>query len=72
MKIASGAGIGLFLTIIGLSRSAGIGAINAGGTATPLELGGCTDEFFDTKVGVCVSHKMMNPQVSRNYLAYNN
>jgi AGZA family xanthine/uracil permease-like MFS transporter len=64
MKVASGAGIGLFLTIVGLSRSAGIGAITAGGSGDPLQIGGCTDEFFDTTLGVCTSHKMQNPQVS--------
>jgi len=64
MKVASGAGIGLFLTIIGLSRSAGIGAITSGGASDPLQLGGCPDEFFDTTTGMCTSHTMQNPQAS--------
>ena len=66
LKVASGAGIGLFLTIVGLSRSAGIGIVNSGGSATPIELGGCTDAFFDPVVGQCTSHKMLNPQVSQS------
>lgn len=64
IKIASGVGIGLFLTVIGLSRSAGIGAITAGGLSTPLALGGCADEFINAETGVCDSHVMTNPQVS--------
>ena len=34
LKVASGCGIGLFLSMIGLSYSAGIGAITGGATAT--------------------------------------
>lgn len=64
IKVASGVGIGLFLTIIGLSRSAGIGAISGGGTATPLALAGCADEFINATTGQCDSHAMTNPQVS--------
>jgi AGZA family xanthine/uracil permease-like MFS transporter len=63
MKVASGAGIGLFLTVVGLSRSAGIGAINAGGASTPIALGGCPDKYFDATTGECTSHKMTNPQL---------
>ncbi|KAL3418570.1 MFS AGZA family xanthine/uracil permease [Phlyctema vagabunda] len=63
MKVASGAGIGLFLTVVGLSRSAGIGIINAGGSSAPIALGGCQDEFFNLETGVCDSHKMQNPQM---------
>ncbi|QSZ30139.1 hypothetical protein DSL72_004659 [Monilinia vaccinii-corymbosi] len=59
IKLASGVGIGLYLTIIGLGYSAGIGAIT-GATSTPLELGGClSSEFVD---GVCPgSAKMRSP-----------
>lgn len=63
LKVATGVGIGLFLTIIGLSRSAGIGAISGGGSATPLALAGCPDEFFNTSTGMCDSHVMLNPQM---------
>ncbi|ORY14700.1 xanthine/uracil permease family protein-like protein [Clohesyomyces aquaticus] len=60
IKLATGVGIGLYLTIIGLTYSAGIGAIT-GATATPLELAGCAPEFL-TKAGVCPpSEKMRNP-----------
>ena len=37
LKIASGAGIGLYLALIGLTYDAGIGAIT-GGTTDPLQL----------------------------------
>lgn len=59
IKLASGVGIGLYLTIIGLTYSAGIGAIT-GATATPLELAGClSSELVE---GVCPnSVKMRSP-----------
>ncbi|KAI1098240.1 xanthine/uracil permease family protein-like protein [Jackrogersella minutella] len=59
IKTACGVGIGLFLTEIGLSYSAGIGAIT-GGFSTPLAIGGCPAEFLDDK-GECASHIMTNP-----------
>ena len=64
VKVASGVGIGLFLTLIGLSSSAGIGIVTSGGAATPLALGGCPAEFVNSETGMCDSHVMMNPQVS--------
>ncbi|KAF2178378.1 hypothetical protein K469DRAFT_718475 [Zopfia rhizophila CBS 207.26] len=60
IKLATGVGIGLYLTIIGLTYSAGIGAIT-GAQATPLELAGCAQQFL-TEEGVCPSaEKMRNP-----------
>ncbi|KAK7750623.1 hypothetical protein SLS62_007470 [Diatrype stigma] len=59
IKTACGVGIGLFLTEIGLSYSAGIGAIT-GGYATPLTIGGCPAEYLNEK-GECVTHIMANP-----------
>ncbi|KAL1596059.1 hypothetical protein SLS59_008048 [Nothophoma quercina] len=60
IKVACGAGIGLFLTLIGLSYSAGIGAIT-GSKATPLELGGCPTQYLDPDTGACLSHKATSP-----------
>lgn len=61
IKLATGVGIGLYLTIIGLTYSAGIGA-TTGAVATPLELGGCAPQFRDELTGVCPpSQKMRNP-----------
>ncbi|KAM5343810.1 hypothetical protein ACJ41O_012347 [Fusarium nematophilum] len=60
IKLATGAGIGLFLTLIGLTYSEGIGLIT-GAVATPVELAGCApgDRLED---GTCPgSHKMRNP-----------
>ncbi|EHK96703.1 putative xanthine/uracil permease [Glarea lozoyensis 74030] len=61
IKLASGVGIGLYLTIIGLTYSAGIGAIT-GAPSTPLELAGCLQsELVD---GVCPgSTKMRSPMI---------
>jgi adenine/guanine/hypoxanthine permease len=59
IKLASGAGIGLLLSLIGLSSSAGIGAIS-GSANTPLDIAGCTAEYMDS-FGACTSHKMRNP-----------
>ncbi|KAF2841825.1 xanthine/uracil permease family protein-like protein [Patellaria atrata CBS 101060] len=60
IKLAVGVGIGLYLTIIGLTYSAGIGAIT-GAVATPVELAGCAPQFRD-EAGLCPSaEKMRNP-----------
>jgi AGZA family xanthine/uracil permease-like MFS transporter len=61
IKLASGVGIGLYLALIGMGYSAGIGAIT-GATATPLELAGClASEMVD---GVCpASTKMRSPKL---------
>lgn len=59
LKIASGAGIGLYLALIGLTYSAGIGAIT-GGIDQPLQLAGCVEEMQDTN-GYCTSGQMRNP-----------
>ncbi|KAF2419998.1 hypothetical protein EJ08DRAFT_598659 [Tothia fuscella] len=61
IKIASGCGIGLFLSLIGLSYSSGIGAITGGGKATPLDIAGCPPQYIDANSGACTSHKMENP-----------
>lgn len=65
LKVASGAGIGLFLTLTGLTRSAGIGMVNSGGSGNPITLGGCPDAYYDSITGVCESHLMRNPSVRR-------
>ncbi|KAK6340829.1 hypothetical protein TWF696_009147 [Orbilia brochopaga] len=66
IKIACGAGIGLYLCFIGLTNSAGIGVIN-GAMATPVELGGCLPEYRD-EFGACTSHKLGNPTVWIGFL----
>lgn len=61
IKLATGVGIGLYLTIIGLTYSAGIGAIT-GAQSTPLELAGCASQYLDKETGLCPSsEKMRNP-----------
>lgn len=66
LKIAAACGIGLFLAEIGLSYSAGIGAIT-GAKSTPLEIAGCPEAFRDED-GFCTSNKMTSPTVSRSTL----
>ncbi|KAK9473751.1 MFS transporter AGZA family xanthine/uracil permease, partial [Dipodascopsis tothii] len=44
IKMATGAGIGLYLTLIGLYGSAGLGVVN-GATETPLEIWGCDSRY---------------------------
>lgn len=68
IKIASGVGIGLFLTEVGLSSTAGLGAITAGGRATPLALGGCPSQYINADSGLCESHVMTNPQVNNLHI----
>ena len=60
IKLATGVGIGLYLTLIGLTYSAGIGLVT-GASSTPLDLAGCAQELM-TEEGVCpASEKMRNP-----------
>lgn len=63
LKTATGVGIGFLLTEIGLSYSAGIGAITGGGRSAPLTLGGCPAELLDPNTGMCTSGQMSNPKV---------
>ena len=63
IKLATGVGIGLYLALIGLTYSAGIGMIQ-GGTDTPIELAGCADSpaNYDSDTGLCLSStKMRSP-----------
>ncbi|KAL2888187.1 purine transporter [Ceratocystis lukuohia] len=60
---ATGVGIGLFLTEIGLSYAAGIGAITGGWKSTPLALGGCAPELIDSQTQMCGSGLMSNPKM---------
>ena len=63
LKIAAACGIGLFLALIGLSNSAGIGAVG-GSRSTVLSVAGCPPEYFEN--GMCKSHKMYSHTVSRS------
>jgi AGZA family xanthine/uracil permease-like MFS transporter len=60
LKMAAAAGIGLYITLIGLTYSAGIGAIT-GGRSDPLTLGGCTPDLIDPVSGMCKSGQLRNP-----------
>ncbi|GJP94168.1 hypothetical protein CBS63078_1390 [Aspergillus niger] len=61
IKLATGTGIGLYLTLIGLTYSAGIGLVT-GATDSPIELAGCVDSLRDATTGLCPSDaKMRNP-----------
>ncbi|SPO03734.1 related to permeases [Cephalotrichum gorgonifer] len=61
IKIATGVGIGMFLTMIGLTYAQGIGLI-VGGTDTPLELAGCRPSDRSELDGRCPdATKMRNP-----------
>ncbi|KAK6611159.1 permease [Botrytis cinerea] len=60
LKIASGAGIGLYLALIGLTYSAGIGAITGSNSDVPLQVTGCIPELIAPD-GTCISGKMRSP-----------
>ncbi|KAL2796160.1 permease family-domain-containing protein [Aspergillus keveii] len=62
IKLATGAGIGLYLTLIGLSYSAGLGVIQ-GAKDTPIQLAGCLPSLYEAEEdGLCPSSgKMRNP-----------
>lgn len=63
IKTATGAGIGFFLTEIGLSYSAGIGAITGGYSSTPLAIAGCPEEMLDPDTQMCDGGIMSSPKV---------
>lgn len=63
IKLATSVGIGLFLTLIGLTYSEGIGLI-VGATDTPTALAGCVDALRDPDTGLCPDGvKMRNPRM---------
>jgi AGZA family xanthine/uracil permease-like MFS transporter len=67
IKTASGVGIGLFLTLIGMSYTSGIGIIT-GAITTPLAIGGCPAEDLSA-TGECARGIMTSPKVC-DYLLY--
>ena len=67
LKTATGVGIGLFLTEIGLSYAVGIGAITGGGNSTPLALGGCPPNLINQASGMCEMGVMTSPRVRLDY-----
>ncbi|KAK0635690.1 inner membrane protein yieG [Bombardia bombarda] len=60
IKTASGVGIGLFLTLIGMSYSSGIGIVT-GAVSTPLAIGGCPVDALSAD-GECNYGVMTNPK----------
>ncbi|KAJ5724401.1 hypothetical protein N7493_006129 [Penicillium malachiteum] len=58
IKLATGCGIGLYLALIGLTYSAGIGLVQ-GGVDTPIELAGCANQYFDPDTGLCLNSEKM-------------
>ncbi|KAG8159592.1 hypothetical protein KVR01_010229 [Diaporthe batatas] len=62
IKTASGVGIGLFLTMVGMSYAEGIGIIT-GNPKTPLAIAGCDAAYLDLKTGACMSHLMTSSKM---------
>ncbi|KAJ3188709.1 hypothetical protein HDU85_004423 [Gaertneriomyces sp. JEL0708] len=60
IKVATSAGIGLFLTFIGLQNSAGIGLVS-GNAATLVGLGGCPPWAKNSDTNHCEGHTMEGP-----------
>ncbi|KJZ77678.1 Putative xanthine permease [Hirsutella minnesotensis 3608] len=60
IKLATSVGIGLFLTLIGLTYAEGIGLV-VGGTATPMELAGCSPEHRLPNGSCPGQYKMRRP-----------
>ncbi|KAF5630142.1 major facilitator superfamily transporter [Fusarium sp. NRRL 52700] len=59
----TGAGIGLFLTEIGLSYGSGIGAITGGFNATPLAIAGCPVDKINPDTQMCEGGIMTSPKL---------
>lgn len=68
LKIAATSGIGLFLALIGLSSTGGVGIIT-GSANHPTDLGGCPAQYMD-EFGACTSHKMLSPTVSTSSFVF--
>ncbi|KAK9764824.1 hypothetical protein K7432_007367 [Basidiobolus ranarum] len=68
IKVATGAGIGLYLCFIGLQSSAGIGLITAD-SATLVTLGGCAPSDKNSQ-GQCMSGRMEGPTVWMGILGF--
>lgn len=68
IKMACGGGIGLFLALLGLSYTEGLGAIT-GAQETPLQLGGCPSQFLDPETMACVSNKATSHTMWLGFLA---
>lgn len=62
IKTASGVGIGLFLTMVGMSYSEGIGIIT-GNPSTPLAIAGCDAAYLDPNTGACTGHLMTSSKM---------
>ncbi|CAN8095182.1 unnamed protein product [Discula destructiva] len=62
IKTASGVGIGLFLTMVGMSYAEGIGIIT-GNPSTPLTIAGCDAAYLDPKTGACTGHLMTSSKM---------
>ncbi|KAL2157943.1 hypothetical protein VTH06DRAFT_4998 [Thermothelomyces fergusii] len=62
IKLATSVGIGLFLTLIGLTYAEGIGLI-VGGTSVPIALAGCLDELKGPDGQCPDSVKMRSPMM---------
>ncbi|CAG8525210.1 7081_t:CDS:2, partial [Gigaspora rosea] len=60
IKVATGAGIGLFLSFIGLQSSAGIGLITYN-PATIVTLGACPAQYYNATTRICSGHHMESP-----------
>ncbi|KAJ5291802.1 hypothetical protein N7478_001053 [Penicillium angulare] len=58
IKLATGCGIGLYLALIGLTYSAGIGLVQ-GATDTPIELAGCASQYIDAETNLCITSEKM-------------
>lgn len=58
IKLATGVGIGLYLALIGLTYSAGIGLVQ-GASDTPITLAGCASQYIDSTTGECLSSEKM-------------
>lgn len=65
IKIASGVGIGLFLTLVGMSYTSGIGIVT-GSVTTPLAIAGCPTEDLNG-IGECESGLMTNPKATGHF-----
>ncbi|WFD34839.1 hypothetical protein MCUN1_001683 [Malassezia cuniculi] len=61
LRLSAGAGIGLYLALVGLGAS-GLGVVGVD-MSTMVGLAGCPSQYQDPETGVCQSHVLQDPRV---------
>lgn len=61
LRLSAGAGIGLYLALVGLSSN-GLGVVG-NNMSTMVGIAGCPEQYQDKDTGMCQSHQLQDPRV---------